>query len=108
MITLITMITLMPVITLIIQMNLFQDTGFRHRNLILYQQMIPCIFYQKREICSLLKEDKHSEQDHRVDYDISVINRNQRNQSDLSCSEATLQFEVPKRSGDLKQVPSAI
>jgi hypothetical protein len=39
------------------------------------------------------REDIQGTQDHRVDYAISVINRNQRNQSDLPCSQATLRVE---------------
>ncbi len=39
------------------------------------------------------QEDIQGTQDHRVDYAISVINRNQRNQSDLPCLQATLRVE---------------
>src|SRR5260370_169919 len=39
------------------------------------------------------REDIQGAQDHRVDYAISVINRNQRNQSDLPCSQPTLRVE---------------
>jgi len=39
------------------------------------------------------KEDLQGAQDHQVDYADGVINRNQRNQSDLPCSQATLRVE---------------
>src|SRR6266849_10083898 len=39
------------------------------------------------------REDIQGTQDHRVDYAISVINRNQRNQSDLPCLQSTLRVE---------------
>jgi AAA domain len=39
------------------------------------------------------KEDIQGTQDHRVDYDDGIINRNQRNQSDLQHSQATLWVE---------------
>jgi hypothetical protein len=44
------------------------------------------------------REDIPGAQDHRVDYAISVINRNHRNQSDLQHSQATPQVE--RREGD--------
>ena len=39
------------------------------------------------------REDIQGTQDHRIDYAIRVINRNQRNQSDLPCLQATLRVE---------------
>ncbi len=87
----------MILITLITQMKVFQHTGPRHMNLILHRQLILCSTSQKREICSL-REDIPGAQDHRVDYAISVINRNHRNQSDLQHSQATPQVE--RREGD--------
>jgi hypothetical protein len=49
----------------------------------------------QREAGDLLteREDIQGTQDYRVDYAISVINRNQRNQSDLQHSQATLRVE---------------
>jgi hypothetical protein len=41
----------------------------------------------------LIKEDENGTQDHLVDYEISVINRNHCNQSDLRHAEAILQSE---------------
>ena len=47
------------------------------------------------------KEDIQGTQDHQVDYAISVINRNQRNQSDLQHSQAALQVEQRESESDL-------
>jgi len=47
------------------------------------------------------KEDIQATQDHQVDYDDGIINRNHRNQSNLQHSQATLRFEQSENDSAL-------
>ena len=89
----ITLMLLITVITLITQMKVFQHTGPRHMNLILHRQVLLYSTYSEAGDLLTEKEDIQNAQDHQVDYADSVINRNQRNQSDLQHSQATLRVE---------------
>jgi hypothetical protein len=92
-ITVITLMSVITVITLITHMTVCQHTGPRLTNLIFHRSIPFCRTNQQSGICSLYNEDEHGTQDHLVDYEISIINRNHCNQSVLRHAETGLQSE---------------